>query len=48
MLEANKINRKLQAKAWRMTKDAQVNNLGLTNYILNSYAFHSHQLINTL
>ena len=44
---ADKINRTMQSAAGIATKDAQTNTPG-QNYALNSYAFHSRQLINTL
>lgn len=44
---ADKINHTMQSAAGIATKDAQTNTPG-QNYALNSYAFHSRQLINTL
>lgn len=42
-----KINKSLQAAANAMTKESMMNNPG-AQYVLNSYAFHSKPLINTL
>jgi len=47
MRAADKINRALQGAAGFMTKEAQTMNLG-AQYVLNSYAFHSRQLVNTI
>ena len=44
--QTNRINKGLQAAAIQLTKESQ--NTVLGNYQLNSYAFHSRSLINTL
>ena len=47
VMAADKINRIMQSAAGVATKEAQMSIPG-QSYLLNSYAFHSRQIINTL
>lgn len=47
MAQADKLNRRMQAQASFLTKEAEQYNPG-TSYTLNSYAYRSKDIINTL
>ena len=47
MTSLDKINRRMQAQALHLTREAEDYNPG-TNYTLNSFAYRSRELINTM
>jgi len=47
MSQVDKLNRRMQAQAVHLTREAEYSNPG-TSYTLNSYAYRSRELINTL